>query len=754
MNAAWPRPVAAVAGAGVGLPAPKRGSGAAAPARSTGGLPTAQRWFMALVGIALLLPAGAGGQPSVRRFLLAIGANNGGSDRDLLRYAISDATSFAAVFAELGGVDPADQILLRDPDLAGCRRGLDDLQQRVAAASRWGGGPCEVIFYYSGHADAEGLLVGGECFPYAEVRQALMQVPAVVRIAVLDACASGTITRLKGGRRQPPFLAANGSDVRGYAFITSSSADEASQESARVAGSYFTHHLVSGLRGAADQSGDGRVSLDEAYRHAYDQTLAQTAGTRGGVQHPTRDIAMVGSGDLVMTDLRHMGAGVVLAPSLAGRVYVQDSDQRLAVELRKAAGKAAAIGLAPGRYWIRVGTDSLWSGTALVLAAGDRRELAATDLQPLKAEPTTRRGNLDPTVHLVAGEGPNLDIVTRQGYRLSLSLFFSDLQEPFRGLQAAWLVNQSSASAGSQLSLFGNLGQAELRGWQATGMVNWSVGPLQGGQVSGGVNIARQVRGWQVANSTNIAKHMRGWQVALMTNMAKEIRGGQVGALNGARIVDGPQVGELNIARQVRGWQAGAGINLARQVNGGQAGVVNLAGTVQGWQVGLVNLAGDLQGTPVGLVNYARNGLLALQGGYDECGVAEVSLASGGRHVYTAFSVGQRPDAPDPVLTLGLAAGGYRPTGHGFAQIEAGVQRLFHDWHAKAGANTAVRLRFLWGQRVRGAWSVYAGASGNVLFRGQAAALVEPWGGRPWSFGGDRYLAWPGLGVGLRFGRR
>jgi uncharacterized caspase-like protein len=702
----------------------------------------------------LLLPAVAGGQPPVRRFLLAVGANNGGSDRDLLRYAIRDAASFAAVFAELGGVDPADQMVLRDPDLAACRRGLDELQQRVAAASRWGGGHCEVIFYYSGHADAEGLLVGGECLPYAEVRQALMQVPAVVRIAVLDACASGTITRLKGGRRQPPFLTGTGVDVRGYAFITSSSADEASQESARVGGSYFTHHLVSGLRGAADQSGDGRVSLDEAYRHAYDQTLAQTAGTRGGVQHPARDIAMVGSGDLVMTDLRHMGAGVVLGPSLAGQVYVQDSDQRLAVELRKAAGKAAAIGLAPGRYWIRVGTDSSWSGTAVVLAAGDRRDLAAADLQPLKAEPTTRRGGLDPTVHMVAGEGPNLNIVTEQGYRLSLSLFFSDLQEPFRGLQAAWLVNQSSSSAGSQLSLFGNLGQGELRGWQATGMVNWSVGPLQGGQVSGGVNIARQVRGWQVANSTNIAKHMRGWQIALMTNMAKEIRGGQLGAVNGARGVAGAQLGELNVAREVKGWQAGAGINLARQVRGGQVGAVNLAGTVRGFQIGLVNLAGDLQGTPVGVVNYARNGLLALQGSYDECGLAEVSLASGGRHIYTAFSVGERPGATAPVLAIGLAAGGYCPTRHGFAQVEAGGQRLFRDWHARAGANTAARLRLLWGQRVMGPWSLYVGVSGNVLFHGQAAALVEPWGGRQWAWGRGRYLAWPGLGAGLRFERR
>ena len=69
-------------------------------------------------------------------------------------------------------------------------------------------------------------------------------------------------------------------DVRGHAILTASAEDEAAQESDRIGGSFFTHYLVSGLRGAADSSADGRVTLTEAYRFAFDETLARTGTTK------------------------------------------------------------------------------------------------------------------------------------------------------------------------------------------------------------------------------------------------------------------------------------------------------------------------------------------------------------------------------------------------------------------------------------------------------------------------------------------
>ena len=67
--------------------------------------------------------------------------------------------------------------------------------------------------------------------------------------------------------------------ARLHAYLTSSSEDEASQESDQIGSSFFTHYLVSGLRGAADASDDDLVTLEEVYRYAREETLTRTAST-------------------------------------------------------------------------------------------------------------------------------------------------------------------------------------------------------------------------------------------------------------------------------------------------------------------------------------------------------------------------------------------------------------------------------------------------------------------------------------------
>jgi len=62
--------------------------------------------------------------------------------------------------------------------------------------------------------------------------------------------------------------------------LASSSGSELSQESEQLRSSYFTHHLLVGLRGAGDADHDGQVSIDEAYRYAYHQTLLATGRDR------------------------------------------------------------------------------------------------------------------------------------------------------------------------------------------------------------------------------------------------------------------------------------------------------------------------------------------------------------------------------------------------------------------------------------------------------------------------------------------
>ena len=107
---------------------------------------------MAMVFFLFILMLGlswsqAAADTAVRRLVLAAGANNGGVDRDLLRYAVSDAENFVRVLEEMGGLDPADVLLLRDPDLAHFEQGLLELSRRVTAANRRGD-RLEVLLYY------------------------------------------------------------------------------------------------------------------------------------------------------------------------------------------------------------------------------------------------------------------------------------------------------------------------------------------------------------------------------------------------------------------------------------------------------------------------------------------------------------------------------------------------------------------------------------------------------------------------------
>ena len=115
--------------------------------------------------------------------------------------------------------------------------------------------------------------------------------------------------------------------MQGYAFLTSSSADEAAQESDAIGASFFTHYLVSGMRGAADVSGEGKITLSEAYQFAFHETLARTTTTQGGAQHPAYDINLSGTGDIVMTDVRQTSASVLLTEELAGRFFVRNASE-------------------------------------------------------------------------------------------------------------------------------------------------------------------------------------------------------------------------------------------------------------------------------------------------------------------------------------------------------------------------------------------------------------------------------------------
>lgn len=558
---------------------------------------------------------------ATRRVALVIGHHDGGAGRERLTFAGSDASTFRRTLEELGGLRSGDATFLVDPDSARVSRALDDMEERTRALKREGR-RVEAIVYYSGHADDKGFKLGREGFEYRAFRSRLNSLGADVRIAVVDACESGALTRLKGGKPATAFLVDKSIRSEGYAILTSSSENEAAQESDRVGGSFFTHALNTGLRGAADASRDGKVTLHEAYQFAFNETLARTQSSRGGPQHAGYEIQLTGSGDVVLTDIREASSSLELSKDLYGRLFIRDSLDHLTAELNKPAGAEMKLGLAPGTYWLRLLQGDVWSAATVVLSDG-------------AAAPIT------PALFRQLGVPPKLSdsvVVTAD----SVDFHHVPPTDP-AGFSTALLYDvQRNDWHGTQLAPFATDAQSHLRGGQLALGFNVTRGDLEGNQVAVGVNaVGRSLHGFQFSQANIVSGHQSGAQFAGVFSVTGEyvtglqlsgvfniagedVRGAQfAGVFNvaGDSLKGAQGSGVFNIAGgNVRGGQGSGVFNVSGGgVKGGQgAGIFNTAkGDVEGAQgSGIFNIAGgDLEGVQAaGISNIVGDTMRGTQG--------------------------------------------------------------------------------------------------------------------------------------------
>ncbi|WP_164020423.1 caspase family protein [Pyxidicoccus trucidator] len=387
------------------------------------------------LAVALALVATAAHADVLRRFALVAGNDEGGGDTRPLRFAQDDARKFHSLLQRLGGVAPGDAKLLLNEDSKDFLKALAELEARTREA-RARGERTALIVYYSGHAKDGSLRLGDSRLGFEDLKRRLSEAPADMRIAILDSCRSGTLTRTKGARRAPAFEIESGAarDARGLVILTSSAADEDSQESDALGGSYFSHHLASGLLGDADRSGDGRVTLFEAYSHAYARTVADTAASSAGPQHPTFSYDLAGNGDLVLTDLRASGEGLLVPGAApAGLYYFVDPGGMVVAELDKTVDVERRVALAPGTYRVkrrlqdrlRIGEVEVPRGRATVLEEARLRDAPFSD-DPVKGE--ARDGGAWWTVGLSGGVQSFLDAPTRDTLFLSVGLLGAEAQ--------------------------------------------------------------------------------------------------------------------------------------------------------------------------------------------------------------------------------------------------------------------------------------------------------------------------------------
>jgi hypothetical protein len=358
--------------------------------------------------LGVLLATAVQAQP-LRHFALVAGNDEGGANTQPLRFAKDDARKMHDLLVRLGGVEPGDARLLLDASAEDFLQALARLEARAQEA-RAGGARTSLVVYYSGHAKDGSLRMGDSALNLEALKRRLVAAPVDIRIAILDSCRSGTLTRTKGVRRAPAFVIDTDAvhESRGLVILTSSSANEDSQESDLLGGSYFSHHLASGLMGDADRSGEGQVTLFEAYSHAYARTVADTADSSAGPQPPTFSYDLAGQGDLVLTDVRGSNEGLLVPHTApAGAYYFVNPRGLVVAELHKAVDSERRLALAPGTYTVkrrmpdqlRVGEAEVRRGLTTVLDESRLRDTPFSD-DPVKGVPSRER---EPRAHWTVG---------------------------------------------------------------------------------------------------------------------------------------------------------------------------------------------------------------------------------------------------------------------------------------------------------------------------------------------------------------
>ncbi len=229
----------------------------------------------------------AGHDDGAARFVLILGVNHSvDPDLPVLRYADDDAARYEELFRSIGGktyllarLDPNTQriapeavALAHVPRRAELGRAVATFAADVAAAHARGQ---RTLFYfvYAGHGNVSGnaayLALEDARLDAKEIeREIIDKVHADESHLIIDACYSYFLAfgRGPGGRRRvvPSFATAEGlAGRRDVGLLLSTTSARESHEWGGFQAGIFSHEVRSGLYGAADLDGDGRISYLE-----------------------------------------------------------------------------------------------------------------------------------------------------------------------------------------------------------------------------------------------------------------------------------------------------------------------------------------------------------------------------------------------------------------------------------------------------------------------------------------------------------
>jgi tetratricopeptide (TPR) repeat protein len=215
-----------------------------------------------------------------------------------LKYADADAKAFYDFLrserAGAGGF-PAENVRLLLNEQATYREIRSALRTFLKAATE----EDQVVIYFAGHGspdpqrlskyylltyDTDSQDMSGTAFPMEDVDKATRELYSRNVIVITDACHSAGVsgqfaTRALGANQiNSVFLEQLNASAGGMVVFTASGASQQSQEDARWGGGHgvFTHYLIEGLNGAADQDKDQIVTLLEMMEWTRSNVMRET----------------------------------------------------------------------------------------------------------------------------------------------------------------------------------------------------------------------------------------------------------------------------------------------------------------------------------------------------------------------------------------------------------------------------------------------------------------------------------------------
>ncbi|WP_080241173.1 caspase family protein [Spirosoma rigui] len=197
-----------------------------------------------------------------------------------LHFADRDARQVAAFLeSKIGGSVPNSHILLLTNSQATRTR----IGQAVSLFRRAKAGD-RVLFYFSGHGLADSFapydaLPGraGSMLTHTDIKEAFRQSSASTKLCIADACLSGSMTQVRVPHPSPsPTIADAGKG--NVAMLLASRSTQVAVESRRLTGGAFTHYLLLGLGGRADQNADRTVTIRELHQYIAPRVRQATEG--------------------------------------------------------------------------------------------------------------------------------------------------------------------------------------------------------------------------------------------------------------------------------------------------------------------------------------------------------------------------------------------------------------------------------------------------------------------------------------------